>query len=90
VIRVLPEYGRTRDQLAEELAARGIGTSVHFIPVHSFGYFRRLLGDQGSRLPVAERMADQLLSLPLYPQLADSDVDYVAAQIRDLCRTGGE
>ncbi len=90
VIRVLPEYGRTRDQLVAELAGRGVGTSVHFIPVHRFGHFRRLLGDQESRLPVAERMADQLLSLPLHPQLADSDVDYVAEQIRDLCRTGRE
>jgi len=84
VIRVGPEYGRSRDELAMELGARGIGTSVHFIPVHRFGYFRELLGDQVHRLPVAERVADRLLSLPLHPQLGEDDVDYVCAQIADL------
>ena len=84
VIRVQPEYGRSRDELARELADRGVGTSVHFVPVHRFGYFRRLLGEQADRLPVAERIADQLLSLPLHPQLSDQDVDYVTAQISEL------
>ncbi len=84
IIRVRAEYGRSRDELAKELAARGVGTSVHFIPVHRFGYFRALLGEQAHRLPVAERIADQLLSLPMHPHLPDEDVDYVCAQIAEL------
>jgi len=86
VIRVQPRYGRSRDELSARLADHGIGTSVHFIPVHRFSYFKRLLGDQTSALPVAERVGDQLLSLPLHPHLSDDAVDHVCAQIGSLRR----
>jgi perosamine synthetase len=90
IVRVNREYGRTRNALAVDLTARGIGTSVHFIPVHRFRYFRRLLGDQAYRLPVTERIADRLLSLPMHPHLTDNDVDYVCAQISALRHDGRE
>ena len=85
LIRVLPEYGRDRDELAEELAQRGVGTSVHFIPVHHFPYFRQVLGpDACTDLPVADRIFPQLLSLPLHPGLGDDDIDHVCAQLAEL------
>ncbi|WP_163505798.1 DegT/DnrJ/EryC1/StrS family aminotransferase [Fodinicola acaciae] len=88
VIRVGPDYGRSRDELIAGLTERGIGTSVHFVPVHQFDHFRRILGRP--RLPVADRVADQLLSLPLHPQLSDVDVDRVVAHVAALGRrTGG-
>jgi dTDP-4-amino-4,6-dideoxygalactose transaminase len=88
VIRVGAAYGRSRDSLAAALAERGIGTSVHFIPAHHFGYFQRLLGSDIGDLPVADRLADELLSLPLHPYLTDEDLDQVCAQITDLGRRG--
>lgn len=87
IVRVRPRYRMTRDELASELAARGIGTSVHFIPVHRFQYFRRLLGDQRAQLRVTERIADQLLSLPMHPHLTDQEIDYVCAQIAERHRS---
>lgn len=90
-IRVTGQYRLGRDALAEALRSRGVGTSVHFIPVHHFAYFRALLGAQGcGPLPVADRVFAQLLSLPLHPGLTDGDVDYVCGQIADLGRTGGQ
>ncbi|MGZ4493532.1 MAG: DegT/DnrJ/EryC1/StrS family aminotransferase [Nocardioides sp.] len=86
VVRVGQEYGRSRDELSATLAERGIGTSVHFIPVHRFSYFRRLLGDLRTSLPVAERVGDELLSLPLHPHLSDDAVDLVCAQLASLQR----
>jgi dTDP-4-amino-4,6-dideoxygalactose transaminase len=86
VLRVGPGYRLTRDELAATLAERGVGTSVHFIPVHHFPYFRALLGAQ--RLPAADRVFPRLLSLPLHPGLGDADVDRVCALITDLGRTG--
>lgn len=87
LIRVLSEFGMSRDELAEALAERGVGTSVHFIPVHHFPYFRRVLGpDAGAGLPVADRVFPQLLSLPLHPGLANDDIDHVCAQLDQLCR----
>ena len=51
----------------------GIGTSVHFIPVHQFRGYAALLGDEEcAAVPVTDRVADELLSLPLYPGLTDA------------------
>jgi perosamine synthetase len=90
-VRITAPYPLTRDALAAALNSRGIGTSVHFIPVHHFSYFRALLGTEVCRrLPVADRVAEQLLSLPLHPGLTASDLDYVCDQITDLGKTGGD
>jgi perosamine synthetase len=79
VVRIVRDFGIGRDELISRLSDKGIGTSVHFIPVHQFGYFRSVLGEQ--HLPVADRLAGELLSLPLYPHLSEIDVDYVCAQL---------
>jgi perosamine synthetase len=88
VVRVRPPYRLTRDELIDQLAERGIGTSVHFVPVHRFGRFQRLLGNVSAVMPNAERLADELLSLPMHPQLTEDDVDYVCAQLVALQKGG--
>jgi perosamine synthetase len=82
VLRVGPGYPLGRDALVSALALRGVGTSVHFIPVHHLPYFRDLLGRPS--LPAADRVFSRLLSLPLHPGLTDDDVDRVCALIADL------
>lgn len=89
IIRVTSEYGRTRDDLAAALADAGIGTSVHFIPVHHFASFRTYLHPEQPGLPCADRLFPQLLSLPLHPALSDLEVDQVAAQLAALARPIG-
>jgi perosamine synthetase len=86
VVRVGHGYRLTRDHLVSALAERGVGTSVHFIPVHHFPYFRQLLG--APSLPVADRVFRGLISLPLHPQLSDADVDHVCGLIADLALKG--
>jgi dTDP-4-amino-4,6-dideoxygalactose transaminase len=78
-VRVGPAYRLSRDLLIEELTRRGIGTSVHFIPVHKLSAFAAALGTQecGS-VPVTDQIAEEILSLPMYPALTDDDVDRVA------------
>jgi UDP-4-amino-4,6-dideoxy-N-acetyl-beta-L-altrosamine transaminase len=68
--------GRTRRQVTEALRARGIGSQVHYIPVHRQPYYRRLCGDL--ELPGAEAWYARCLSLPLYPAMTDEDVRRVA------------
>jgi perosamine synthetase len=82
VLRVEPEFGITRDELLARLAEHGINCSVHFIPVHQFSYFRRVLDTEllGEH-PNADTAFDQILSLPLYPSLALPDVDYICEWI---------
>jgi dTDP-4-amino-4,6-dideoxygalactose transaminase len=74
-----------RDDVAARLASAGIATSVHFIPVHRLTGYARLLGaDESAAVPVTDRVADELLSLPLYPDLTDQAVDHVSGLLADL------
>jgi perosamine synthetase len=78
-------FGIDRDTAAERLAEAGIGTSVHFIPVHHLGYFRNLLGLEAcGELPAADQIFPRLLSLPMFPGLTDSDVDRVCEALAGL------
>jgi len=86
VIRVLPEYGSSRDELMAELHAQGIECSVHFIPNHQHPYLRELLGPEADPklYPVAEEASRQMVSLPLYPTLRDEQVDRVCEAIANV------
>ena len=73
-----------RDALAAALRERGIGTLVHYpIPLHLQPAFADLGGRPGD-LPVAEKAAAEVLSLPLYPELADEQALAVASAVREL------
>ena len=78
------ELGVSRDQFIEELTARNIGSSVHFIPIHLHSYYRKRYGDQEQRLPVATQAFRQMVSLPLSPALSDQDVRDVVDAVDDI------
>lgn len=74
-----------RDEIAAKLAAAGVGTSVHFIPVHRLTGFARLFGaEERAALPVTDRVAAELLSLPLYPGLPNEAVDRIKGLLADV------
>jgi UDP-4-amino-4,6-dideoxy-N-acetyl-beta-L-altrosamine transaminase len=73
--------GRTRLEVVDTLRARGVGSQVHYIPVHRQPYYRRLYGDLD--LPGAEAWYARCLSLPLYPGMADDDVARVVDALRE-------
>jgi perosamine synthetase len=84
-VRITAGFGPTRDHVIEALSALGIGTSVHFIPVHQLSGYRDLLGPEECRsVPVTDQVANELLSLPMYPALTEANVDYVAAALLTL------
>lgn len=64
--------GVSRADVMARLKTAGVGSQVHYIPVHTQPYYRALYGDQ--RLPGAEKHYLRTLSLPLYPELTDADV----------------
>jgi dTDP-4-amino-4,6-dideoxygalactose transaminase len=71
-----------RERLQARLRERGIGTAVHYpLPAHLQPVYQGLAAP-GS-LPVTERLAHQVLSLPIYPELSDAEVDAVAAAVRE-------
>ena len=74
--------GRPRREVVEALRARGVGTQVHYIPVHTQPYYRERYGEL--ELPGASAWYERCLSLPLYPGMADDDVDQVVAALADV------
>jgi dTDP-4-amino-4,6-dideoxygalactose transaminase len=79
-LRVL---GERRDALARALAERGIETAIHYpLPLHrQEALLARGLGAPEGSFPVAERAAREVLSLPLYPELSESDRQFVIDEI---------
>jgi len=75
-----------RARFIEELKARNIGTSVHFIPVHLHPYYRDKYGYQPDDFPVAYREYQRIISLPLYPRMTDRDVQDVIEAVADIVR----
>ncbi len=72
-----------RDEARARLDAAGVQTGVHYpIPVHLQPAYRNLGGRPGD-FPVAEQAADEVLSLPIYPELTSEQVSYVAGVLRD-------
>lgn len=87
VIRLRPEMLRIhRDELIQILKAEGVGTQVHFIPLHLHSYYRTALGLRPEEYPVATAASERILSLPFYTLLSDEDVAYVADRLRTILR----
>lgn len=78
-----------RARFIEELRARNIGTSVHFIPIHLHPYYRDKYGFAPDDFPIAYREYQRLISLPLHPGLTDEDVQDVIAAVRDIVERFG-
>jgi len=77
-----------RDDLKRFLADQGIGTLIHYpVPVHLQEAYRDLGLSRGA-LPVTERCAEEILSLPLYPELPDEQISEVAEAINRFGQTG--
>lgn len=73
--------GRERAAVMQALRQRGIGTQVHYIPLHYQPYYRARYGKLS--LPGAETFYDGVLSLPLYPSMTTSDVDRVVSGLAE-------
>ena len=74
----------TRDDFIEALRAANIGASVHFIPLHRHPLYRDRFGYSRAQFPVAERIFEGLVSLPLYPRMTDEDIYEVVEIVREL------
>lgn len=83
VLRVAPPAGEEeRDRLIESLGRQGIGTSVHFIPLHLHSYYRESLGHRPEEFPITLDLYRRAVSLPIWSAMSDADVDRVIAAAR--------
>ncbi len=69
-----------------ELRRRGIGASVHFIPIPLHPFFNAYAARPENQCPRALEMYPRLASLPLYPAMSADQVDYVAGSVKDILR----
>jgi dTDP-4-amino-4,6-dideoxygalactose transaminase/lipopolysaccharide/colanic/teichoic acid biosynthesis glycosyltransferase len=76
----------SRNQFIEELGARNIASSVHFIPIHLHPYYRDKYGCKPGDFPVAYHAYQRIVSLPLYPKMSDQDVSDVIEAVTDIAR----
>ena len=75
-----------RDELQAHLKAKGIGSAVYYpVPLHLQNCFAHL-GYKAGRLPQAERACREVLSLPVFPELTQQQLDYVIETIRGFYR----
>jgi dTDP-4-amino-4,6-dideoxygalactose transaminase len=75
---------QNRDILQSQLKERGIGTAIHYPkPVHLQPFYTRQGGAEG-QFPVAEKICNEILSLPMYPELTEEQVEIVASEITSL------
>ena len=74
----------TRDRFIELMADEGIGTSVHFIPLHVQPYWRDRYNFQPESYPASWNAYQRAVSLPIYPRMTDEDVARVAGSVREI------
>jgi dTDP-4-amino-4,6-dideoxygalactose transaminase len=87
VVRLRPEVLTiSRDEFIVAMKERGIGTSVHFIPIHHHPYYRETYGWAPGDFPMADEAFGTMLSLPLYTRMSEREVDRVITAVEDIAR----
>jgi dTDP-4-amino-4,6-dideoxygalactose transaminase len=85
ILRLRPELlSITRNELIEELKADGIGTSVHFIPLHRHPYYVRTYGCTPSDFPQADCSYLRCVSLPIFPGLTEEQREHIVQSVTKL------
>jgi perosamine synthetase len=74
----------TRGQFIEALKQEGIGTSVHFIPLHLHPYYRNTFGYKPEDFPHASTVYEKIVSLPIFPKMSTADTNRVIGTVRNI------
>src|SRR5579859_4306234 len=88
VLRIHPEkLSIDRDRFISELKSRGIGTSVHFIPLHLHPFYQKRFGYKPGDFPQAEAEYARAFSLPIYPTMTDAEINAVINAVSEVTHT---
>ena len=80
--------GKTRADVMNKLRASGIGTQVHYIPIHLQPYYRNNFGYRKGDYPAAEEYYDKALSIPIYPKMNDAEIKRVINSVKGCLNAG--
>jgi dTDP-4-amino-4,6-dideoxygalactose transaminase len=75
-----------RDEFINELRRRGVGASVHFIPIPLHPFFSQWAAQKRNQCPKALGLYERLISLPLYPSLDMEQLNYIADSVQEIAR----
>jgi len=75
-----------RNKFIKKMTQKGIGTSVHFIPLHLMPFYRKRYGYKRGDFPVAEKVFENIVSLPIYPQLTEKQLEFIVKSIKEIIR----
>lgn len=75
---------KIRDRLKNYLGENGIMTKIYFPPIHLTRFYRERFGFSGGELPITEKTCRQVLTLPMYPTLTQSRMDYIVDNIKSF------
>jgi len=75
-----------RDQFIDELKKKGVGTSVHFIPLHRHPYYRNNFNFCAEDFRVSEKTYQRIISLPIYPSMTGAEIDLVINSVYDTIK----
>ena len=84
VIRLSPQARCTRDEVIQGLSDRGIGTSVHYVPLHRQPYWRDRHGLTPEMFPHADAAYQAMLSIPLFSAMSDADQQRVVDGLQEI------
>ncbi len=73
-----------RNMLFQALRAEGLGVNLHYIPVHLHPFYRQRFGTQPGLCPAAEAAYAEIMSLPIFPQMSDADVQDVITAVSKI------
>jgi len=73
-----------RNEFIEALRKEGIGTSVHFIPLHLHPFYRDTFGYKPQDFPNASAVFELIVSLPIYPKMTEANVEDVIGAVRNI------
>jgi dTDP-4-amino-4,6-dideoxygalactose transaminase len=85
VVRIIPAMWKiTRNDIIAKINEKGIGTSVHYIPIHMHSYYVKKYGYISSDYPIANNLSETVITLPLYPKMTKEQINYVVSVLGHL------
>ena len=78
---------KNRDDFARKLAENGISTALHYIPIHLLSYYKKKYNFKVNDFPNALRNYQQVLSLPMYADLSDQEVEYICQKVIQIAKS---
>ncbi len=78
------EWCVPRNQIIEKLNQKGIGVAVHYKPIHRLTYYINRYDFKQDNFPRADLLFDSIITLPIYPSLKDSEIDYIISELHKL------